>query len=302
MARFCEDFKAWVEEKVEKPIQEKQTKIRQECKKKKCKKWCLCCNKWVCWIETFVLWVVRWIIVWIGKWVLYVICRIISALLTLVLTLLNLLGWPIKYLWCSLWGDGDLDKLPLHALAVEVLIVDFDKKTRNPVNEADLDARIKHADRILRERIRISVKRNGAIRRMESEALYRIDASGAGGKTSEFLKALGLLLGRNSWRNLTVYVVGSIEGSEGLHLPLYGSVFIESDTPETTLCHELGHALLSVGNTYHDERKDRLMNTPADEREDACGWPKECPTVSRNERCTMRRSRWLEWSWVPVVP
>lgn len=302
MARFCEDFKEWVEEKVEKPIEERQTKTQEKCKKKKCKKWCLCCNKWFCWIEIFFLWVVRWVIVWVGKWVLYIVCRIVSVLLTLVLTVLNILGWPVKYLWCSLWGDGDLDKLPLHDLEIEVLIVDYDEKTRNPAIEADIESRIGHADRILRERARISVKRTGAIRRMESKALYKIDASGAGAKVSEYLKGLGLLLGRNSWRHLTVYVVYSIEGAEGLHLPLYGSVFVESATPETSLCHELGHALLSVGNTYHAEELKRLMNTPPDERETACGWPKGLPTLSRNERCTMRRSRWIEWSWVPIVP
>jgi hypothetical protein len=303
MARICEDFKTWVEEEVEAPIEEKRSKTWTECKKKKCKRWCLCCNRWWCAIVTAFFWFVRWVLVWVLKWVLYVICRIVSVILTLLLTALNLLFWPIKYIWCSFWGDGDLDKLPRHAVFIEVLIVDYDDKEKNPVAVADIEMWISNADRILRERARISVKRSSAIRRMQSKALYRIDASGGGGKTSEYLKGVGLLLGRNSWRNLIVYVVRTVEGAEGLHLPLYGSVFVEPVIPDTTLCHELGHALLTVGNTYHDEREDRLMHTPPQGkggREPACGWPAAVPTLSRNERCAMRRSRWLEYSWAPI--
>lgn len=305
MARICEDFKKWVEEQVETPIEEQRSKSWQECKKKKCKKWCLCCNRWVCAIVTAFYWVVRWVIVWVLKWVLYVVCRIVSVVLTLVLTLLNIAGWPVKYLWCSFWGDRDIDKLPLHELFVEVLIVDYDDNNQNPVVVAKIDQWIEHADRILRARANISVKRSSAIRRMQSKALFRIDSSDAGGKVSEYLKGIGTLMGRNSWRNLTVYIVSTIEGSEGLHLPLYGSVFIEPENADTTLCHELGHALLSLGNARHDDREDRLLHTPAGGpggREPACGWPKSLPTLSRNERCTMRRSRWLEYSWVPVIP
>jgi hypothetical protein len=62
---------------------------------------------------------------------------------------------------------------------------------------------------------------------MYSKSLYRIDASGLGERVSEYLKGIVLLLGRNSARHLTVYVVGGIQGAEGMHLPMYGSIFIE---------------------------------------------------------------------------
>lgn len=81
--------------------------------------------------------------------------------------------------------------------------------------------------------------------------MYEISASSFGSKVGEFLKGIVLLLGRDDARHLTAYVVGTIEGAEGLHLPLYGSVFLGPGTPDTTLAHELGHALRSVGNTYH---------------------------------------------------
>ncbi|MCE5252484.1 hypothetical protein LLG96_19965 [bacterium] len=302
MARICDDYKEWFEEKIETPIEEQEKRTRKECKKKKCKKWCLCCNKWFCWLAIFFIWIVKWIIKIVGKWLVYTVCRIIGVFLTLGLTILNIIGWPVKWLGCIFWGDSDVEKLPMHDLKLEVIIVDYDDETRNPCTNDEIDDRIKHADRILRARARIAVQRSSAIRRMNSKALYRIDASGIGGKISEYLKGFVLLLGRNSWRNLTVYVVGNISNAEGLHLPLYGSVFIGHGTYDTTLCHEIGHALLSVFNTYHSNTADHLMYTPPDERELACGWPKGLPKLSRNERCTMRRSRWLDWSWIPIIP
>lgn len=302
MARVCESYKEWVEEEIEQPIQEYVETTVKKCKERPCKKWCLCCNKWLCWLEIVGLWIVRWIVTIVGKWLIYVICRIISVLWTGLITALNILGWPVKYLWCIAWGPDDLDKMPLHALQVEVVIVDKDETTLNPTTAADIDARIEHADRILRERAKISVKRNGDAHRMVSSALYEIDASTFLAKAGEFLKGLALLLGRNDARHLTVYAVGSISGAEGLHLPLYGSVFLGPGTPDTTLAHELGHALLSVGNTYHSSVAGHLMYTPPDKRETDANWPKETPGMSRNEMCTMRRSRWLDWSWFPLVP
>ena len=302
MARICEEYKEWVEDKIETPIEQQEQRTKKKCKKKKCKKWCLCCNKWFCWLATFFIWVVKWIVKIVGKWFIYIVCRIVSAILTLVLTILNIFSWPVKWIWCIFWGDGDLEQLPMRKLRIEVLIVDYDHETRNPCTISELDKRIEYANRILRARARITVERTSAIRRMNSKALYRIDASSLSGKISEYLKGLFLLLGRNSWRHLTVYVVGGVSGAEGLHLPLYGSIFIEPGTPDTTLCHEIGHALLAVWNTYHSSTLDHLMHTPPDERERACGWPKGLPKLSRNERCTMRRSRWLDWSWTIVIP
>lgn len=298
MAKVCEEYKRWIEEEVETPLKEKVKKTRKKCKKKKCKKWCACCNKWKCWIETAFYWVVRWIVTIIGRWVIYTICRIISALITLIITALNLLWMPIKWFWCMMWGKGDLKKLPLRKLEVEVVVIDYDEKTKNPVNAADIDTRISYADRILREEARISVSRKGKFKRRYSKSLYRIDGSNFSAKVSEYLKGVWDLIGRNSARYLTVFIVAKIEGLDGLHLPLYGSVFIGAISEDTTLCHELGHALLSVVNTYDLNEKGYLMHADPVIRE--YNWPANVPKITKGERCTMRRSRWLEWSWAPV--
>lgn len=222
----------------------------------------------------------------------------------LVLAVLNVFGWPLKYLWSLFVGDGELEKLPLRTLKVQVIIVDYDENTKNPCTEQELDDRLRDADRILRERSRIAVERSGPIRRMRSRALYRIDASGRGALFGEYLRGLYLLTGRGSWRHLTVYAAGSISGAEGVHLPLHGSVFIRAGANETVLCHEIGHALLGVFNARDitdPRKKDHLMYfDTATER--SCGWPSGVPKLSRNARSDMRRSRWLGWSWLPVVP
>lgn len=302
MAEICEEYKERIEEEIEEPLKKKVKDKRKKCKKKKCKKLCLCCNKWFCWIETFFYWVVRWIVTIVVKWFVYIVCRIVSVLVTLFLTGLNLLSWPVKWLACIVLGRKDIGKLPLRNLQVEVIIVDKDKQTLNRVDPNEIDDRIAHADRILQEEARISVKKRGKTKRMVSSSLYHIDASGIGAKISEYLKGIFLLLGRNSARHLTVYCVGNIEGVEGLHLPLYGSVFIEPGTADTTLAHELGHATLALWNTYELDRKGYLMNPSPNEREGApANWPAGVPKLTRNERCTMRRSRWLDYSWTIVT-
>ncbi len=146
------------------------------------------------------------------------------------------------------------------------------------------------------------MRRRGEMRRTTSAALYELDASSAGAKVWEWVKAIPLLVGRDSPRYLTVYAIGAIKGAEALHQPLFGSVFILKGGPETSLCHEIGHALLTVANAYHSNRRGHLMYVPWDKRQADSNWPRDVPKLSRNERCTMRRSRWLDWSWVPVIP
>ena len=65
MSQVCEEFHEWVENWVEQKI--------KKCKQKKCKKWCLCCNKWFCWIEIA--------LVKVGQWVTRVVCEVVNVVL-----------------------------------------------------------------------------------------------------------------------------------------------------------------------------------------------------------------------------
>jgi len=315
--KACQEYKRRVEERLEEPVRVQKVGARERCKKRKCKKWCLCCNKWVCWVETFFYWVVEWLVRIIVKWLIYVLCRVVSAILTLLYTALT---W-IKGLLCiyararNSQGHGHPDKMPaavddieegelmplalraLRRLEVEVVIIDRDRAARNEIALDEFDARIADADRILQENARIEVVRRGKIRRNVSPALFELNASSFQAKIGEWLKAVGLLLGRDSVRHLTIYVVGRIEGAEALHQPFYGSIFVVAGNPHTSLAHELGHALLSVGNMGHSDVVGNLMYVPWTKREAEVHWPVGTPALTQEQWCAMRRSRWLNWSW-----
>jgi len=304
MAWSCDEYQEWVEKEIRERIKRKRQGRREKCKRKKCKKWCLCCNKWFCWIETFIYWVVEWIVRIVGEWILYVVCRIVTALVSLFLLGLSIAGWIFKWGYCMFWGRSDMDKLPMKELQIEVVIVHKDEETRNPITERTIDQYIYYADMILHQEARITVKRRGKIRETVSSSLWRLDASSVGAKIREWVKAIFLLIGRDNPRYLTVYAIGGIQNAEALHQPLFGSVFIVDGNPDTTLAHELGHALLAFWNAWHSKKKGHLMYVPWTEREDDSGWTAQTgvPKLSRNERCTMRRSRWLEHSWIPFDP
>lgn len=48
-------------------------KIEKRCRRRKCKWWCLCCNKWLCWLVTVLKWV---------TWVITIVSTIITTVLT----------------------------------------------------------------------------------------------------------------------------------------------------------------------------------------------------------------------------
>lgn len=309
MAKICQEYKKRVEEEIEEPIRRKRKEAQRKCKRKKCKWWCACCNKWKCWIKTFIYWVTEWIVKIVIKWIPYILCRVVSALFTLVYTLivtgLGILR-VVGHVTCVLFGNKDVDDLSMKYLRVEVVIIDSETQT-NPVTEAEINQWIVHADRIFREEAKITIKKIGEIRRDTSNSLYEIDASSLGSKIGEWLEGIFTLWGRDSARHLTIYAVGKIKGSLALHLPLYGSVFIQkldnngNPLPDTTLAHEIGHALLAIWNTWHNKNKDYLMHTPAEERQTAANWPTDVPKISHSERCAMRQSRWLDLSVKDLV-
>jgi len=109
MAEVCREIDEWIEEETEKPVTKWVEKQEKKCKKKKCKKWCLCCNKWFCWIATFLVKVVTWIVVKVGKWVTRTVCEIINIVVGLVVDivggLIDILVGIFTWNWAKVW-DG----------------------------------------------------------------------------------------------------------------------------------------------------------------------------------------------------
>ena len=105
MSTYCQEVQERIEEKIEKPVEEWVEKRRKKCKKRKCKKWCLCCNKWFCWIETFLEKVITWVVVTVTKWVTRVVCEVTDGFISLLGVIVGLvlaipiIGRLIRELW-----------------------------------------------------------------------------------------------------------------------------------------------------------------------------------------------------------
>ncbi len=93
MSWYCEEYKQAIEERVETPVEERVKKTRERCKKKKCKKRCLCCNKWKCWVEIFFETIISWIITIVLKWFVYVVCTVLTTIADALANLIGVIGW-----------------------------------------------------------------------------------------------------------------------------------------------------------------------------------------------------------------
>lgn len=106
MATVCKDYKKWVEEKIEKPIDDWVEKTEKKCKKRK---W-YDPRRWLCWLVTTLVKVVRWVVVWVGKWVTYVICEFVTYVVDFLAVVVGLiLSIPIIGRLVGLLWHGRLD-------------------------------------------------------------------------------------------------------------------------------------------------------------------------------------------------
>src|SRR3954468_6951352 len=91
MGRVCKEFQDWVEEQVEKPIEEWENRQEQRCREQDCNWWCLCCNKWFCWLVWVLVKVIHWVVVTVGKWVTRIVCEMVNIILDTIGFLINLI-------------------------------------------------------------------------------------------------------------------------------------------------------------------------------------------------------------------
>lgn len=115
----CNQIDTWVEEQVSQPVESWISREEQRCREESCNWWCLCCNKWFCWIVTVVVRVVTWVLVTVGRWVAQIVCQVVTVvvgivvelvlkvILRLVTVLVCLFTEPLgalKAIW-DLWND-----------------------------------------------------------------------------------------------------------------------------------------------------------------------------------------------------
>jgi hypothetical protein len=108
---WCKEFGDWFRNNIEKPIAnffqnlykscedasrwlgDVTQKIEQRCSQQECNWWCLCCNKWFCWLITLILKVIRWIV--------DIVCKIIVTILVwIVWILVQLVKWVVLGIVC----------------------------------------------------------------------------------------------------------------------------------------------------------------------------------------------------------
>jgi hypothetical protein len=103
MAKVCARYKKWIEEKIEKPIDEWVEKHNEKCKKHH---W-YDPRSWFCWIETFFVEVFRWVVVWVGKWATYLVCQVVTFAVDFLATFVGLilsipiLGRLVGLVWAT---------------------------------------------------------------------------------------------------------------------------------------------------------------------------------------------------------
>jgi hypothetical protein len=105
MGVACREIQEWIEEQVEKPIEDWENQQQQRCRDEDCNWWTLCLNKVFCWFVWVLVKVVRWIVVTVGKWVVRVVCEVITFLLDILAGIVNLIlsipiiGGIIRTVW-----------------------------------------------------------------------------------------------------------------------------------------------------------------------------------------------------------
>jgi hypothetical protein len=122
MAKSCRLVQVWVEEKIEKPIEEWVKETEKKCEEYS--DW----NPlgWVCWVVTFLVKVVIWVVVTGGKWATRIVCEIMALIVDavqfvvhraigLVDFIVSLIGIrPTKYMRLKVFILLDSKRRPIH--------------------------------------------------------------------------------------------------------------------------------------------------------------------------------------------
>ncbi len=89
--RVCREISRWITDNIETPVQNWVSREETRCRTEPCNWWCLCCNKWFCWIVLVTVLVVTWVIVTISRLITEVVCTIVGLVLDLIGFLINLI-------------------------------------------------------------------------------------------------------------------------------------------------------------------------------------------------------------------
>lgn len=285
MAEICREVHERIEEKVERPVEKWVEREERRCRRRKCKWWCACCNKWFCWLVTIVVKVVVMTIVTIVKWVTRVVCEVVSAILDLVAFIVGLvfaipiIGRLIRQIWDFIvdliWRFVSIPGLILDAVGLRwkkyyrVCILILDDGTGATATNASLAPAITAAQTIYENQANVQLVIHD-IKTVEV-ADTALDVSCSAGAWWEDLWVEGTIFEWESNVNcldgagrrligyaapVTVFVVRSVEGAAGCSLGQF-SDYVTIEGPDgVCLAHELGHAC----GLWHHGPATNLMN------------------------------------------
>lgn len=286
MAEICREIQERIEETVERPVERWVEREEERCRRRRCRWWCLCCNKWFCWIVTIVVRVVVMVLVTITKWVTRVVCEVVSVILDAIGLILGLIfsipiiGRLIREIWDALveifWRIASIPGLLLDALGVDItkrlrvcviILSDEDGPVAAPVS---LDPSIQQAIRIYRDAANVelivehihTVKGEAPDRNLDvgcdAEAWW--EDLWVEGSFFEFTANRVCFDGAG--RRLVgfaapvvVFVVRSVSGAAGCSLGLFSDYVTVEGPDATCFAHEIGHA---CGLWHHGDRTNLL--------------------------------------------
>ena len=269
MAKVCKNYKKWVQEKIEKPIDDWVEEKEKKCKKRK---W-YDPRRWLCWFVTTLVKVVRWVVVWVGKWVTYAVCQLVTSVVNFFSVFIGLilsipiLGRLIGLVWHALldvfWRLVSLLDIIAGALGLHLpkklrlCVIILSNERRVPVATAEsLQPEIERAKRIYKDAA--NIKLTVDIHTLETPAPKdNLDPPCGVGSLGDDLWVQGTYYENNGnvqcfdsaflhligyAAPVVVFIVRDVEGKKGCSLgPLTDYVVVEGKDP-VCLAHEVSHA------------------------------------------------------------
>jgi hypothetical protein len=318
MGRTCREIHDWIEEEVERPIEEWEDRQEERCRNEPCKWWMLCLNKLFCWLVWVTVKVTRWIVVTVGKWVTRVVCTIVNVILDVIGFIVGLilaipiiggiirtiLNWLTELIWRIVGIFDFIGSLigirPRKKMYFSVIIPVVDG--RSIVSRADVQPQVDAVISILDRTCNIDARFTGFCEPERSDELV-INCNAGGFFEDWLLKGSWIEYVSNNckfesnWRRVVGYggeLLGFVANNitpdgtgrrttgcsmAGTHN--YVAIEAGPDIAEATLAHEFGHACLLL---FHNDDPNNLMF------ESNLAAPNDC-VLNNLQRAVFRSSR-----------
>ncbi len=107
----CTEARRAIQEEVVRPATDWVRREEHRCREQECNWWCLCCNKWLCWIAVVVIKIITWVVVTVVKWVVTIVCQVVAFIVDFVVKLvLRILKFLVSFFVClvSDWEGWEL--------------------------------------------------------------------------------------------------------------------------------------------------------------------------------------------------